>query len=135
MCAELLARNRRWRRQDNGLRSHRSNHTHIQQAVQLFGRVYVGFQVQQNCAQEFNAHQPWMPGPLTNDRHAVFAFAYDENGVIVLSWGMRSRPPGTGEMSASTKRTQFSPPETRNAGLAPGFNITQLEADLGDVAN
>ena len=53
------------------------NHTHVQQAIQLFGGVYLGFQVQQNCVQEFDAHQPWTPGPLTNDGHAVFAVGYD----------------------------------------------------------
>ena len=56
------------------------NHTHIQQAIQLFGGVYLGFQVQQNCVQDFNAGRPWTPGPLTNDGHAVFAVAYDANG-------------------------------------------------------
>src|SRR5579871_989089 len=34
------------------------NHTHIQQAIQLFGGVYLGFQVQQNCIQEFDKRQP-----------------------------------------------------------------------------
>src|SRR5581483_11777571 len=27
------------------------NHTHVEQAMQLFGGVYLGFQVQQNCVQ------------------------------------------------------------------------------------
>ena len=42
------------------------NHTHVQQAVQLFGGVYLGFQVPHNCLDEFNARKPWTPGPLTN---------------------------------------------------------------------
>src|SRR5258708_11653598 len=63
------------------------NHTHVQQAIQLFGGVYIGFQVQQNCVQEFDAHQPWTPGPLTTDGHAVFAAADDATGVTVLTWG------------------------------------------------
>ncbi|MGH7838230.1 MAG: hypothetical protein ACREQC_10480, partial [Candidatus Binataceae bacterium] len=63
------------------------NHTHVQQAIQMFGGVYIGFQVQQNCVQEFDAHQPWTPGPLTNDGHAVYAVAYDQNNVTVLTWG------------------------------------------------
>jgi len=63
------------------------NHTHIAQAIQLFGGVYLGFQVQQNCVQEFDAHQPWTPGPLTQDGHAVFAVGYDPNAVTVLTWG------------------------------------------------
>src|SRR5260370_2697415 len=41
------------------------NHTHVQQAIHLFGGVYVGFQVQENCVQEFQNGQPWIPGPLT----------------------------------------------------------------------
>jgi len=53
------------------------NHTHIQQAIKLFGGVYLGFQVQENCVEEFDARQPWTPGPLTNDGHAVYAVAYD----------------------------------------------------------
>ena len=59
------------------------NHAHIQQAIKVFGGVYLGFQVQQNCIQEFDARQPWTPGPLTNDGHAVYATAYDATGVTV----------------------------------------------------
>jgi hypothetical protein len=44
------------------------NHTHVQQAIQLFGGVYLGFQVQQNCIQEFDAQQPWTPGPADHGR-------------------------------------------------------------------
>ena len=29
------------------------NHTHVQQAIHLFGGVYLGFQVQQNCVQVY----------------------------------------------------------------------------------
>src|SRR5450631_4699906 len=63
------------------------NHTHVQLAISLFGGIYLGFQVQQNCAQEFDAHQPWTPGPLTQDGHAVHAAAYDQTGVTVLTGG------------------------------------------------
>jgi hypothetical protein len=35
------------------------NHTHIQQAIQIFGGVYLGFQVQANCLQDFHGtHGP-----------------------------------------------------------------------------
>jgi hypothetical protein len=36
----------------------RKNHTHVQQAIQMFGGVYLGFQVQQNCIQDFNNRKP-----------------------------------------------------------------------------
>jgi hypothetical protein len=55
-----------------------SNLKHVKQAIQLFGGVYLGFQVQENCVDEFNAGIPWTPGPLTNDGHAVYAVGYDE---------------------------------------------------------
>src|SRR5215467_11842696 len=35
------------------------NHTHNEQAIQLFGGVYLGFQVQQNAIQDFDARKPW----------------------------------------------------------------------------
>src|SRR5579859_3379822 len=63
------------------------NHTHIEQAVQLFGGVYIGFQCQANCVQDFQAGKPWTPGTLTNDGHAVFTTGYDASGVTVLTWG------------------------------------------------
>lgn len=31
------------------------SHVHVQQAIQLFGGVYLGFQVQENCLEQFNA--------------------------------------------------------------------------------
>ncbi len=43
------------------------NHTHIKQAIQLFGGVYLGFQVQENCIEQFDARRPWTPGQLTQD--------------------------------------------------------------------
>jgi C1A family cysteine protease len=63
------------------------NHTHVQQAIHLSGGVYLGFQVQENCIQEFDAGKPWTPGTLTADGHAVFAVGYDQDGVTVLTWG------------------------------------------------
>jgi hypothetical protein len=30
------------------------NLTHVQQTIQIFGGAYLGFQVQQNCVQEFD---------------------------------------------------------------------------------
>jgi len=105
------------------------NHTHVEQAINLFGGVYVGFQVQQNCVQEFDARKPWTPGPLTSDGHAVFAIGYDQNAVTVLTWGTRSRELGPGGMSALTKRMQSyrrkrSVPNIRRASILSSFRPT-----------
>jgi hypothetical protein len=111
------------------------DHVHIQQAIQMFGGVYLGFQVQQNCIQEFNNKQPWTPGPLTNDGHAVFAVAYDPNTVTVLTWG--STQQGTWDWWDECVDEAYAilPQAAAKAGFAPGFDIKQLQADLARVAN
>ena len=111
------------------------NHTHVQLAIQLFGGVYLGFQVQQNCIQEFDAHQPWTPGPLTNDGHAVFATGYDQNGVTVLTWGNTQQATWAWWDECVDEAYAILPPEAKQDGFAPGFNIAQLQSDLGDVAS
>ncbi len=111
------------------------NHTHVEQAIHLFGGVYLGFQVQQNCVHEFDARQPWTPGPLTHDGHAVFAVAYDQNGVTVLTWGNTQQGTWAWWDECVDEAYALLPPEAKKPDFAPGFNIAQLEADLGDVAN
>ena len=111
------------------------NHTHVQLAVQLFGGVYLGFQVQQNCQQEFQARQPWTPGPLTNDGHAVFAVGYDPTGVTVLTWGNTQQGSWAWWDECVDEAYAILSPEAKDAGFAPGFDFAQLEADLADVAN
>src|SRR5438477_9082891 len=61
------------------------NRKHLQQAIQIFGGVYLGFQCQENCVEDFNAGKPWKPAPLTNDGHAVYAVGYDNKGLTVLT--------------------------------------------------
>jgi hypothetical protein len=110
------------------------NHTHMEQAVQLFGGVYLGFQVQKNCIQEFNAHKAWTPGPLTNDGHAVYAVGYDKTGVTVLTWGNTQKATWAWWDECVDEAYAILPPEAKKADFAPGFDFNQLKADLGDVA-
>jgi hypothetical protein len=109
------------------------NHQHVEQAIQLFGGVYLGFQCQQNCVEEFSAKKPWTPGPLTNDGHAVYAVAYDRTGVTVLTWG--NTQPGTWAWWDECVDEAYAilPPEAKDPKFAPGFNLAQLQADLSDV--
>ena len=111
------------------------NHTHVQQAIELFGGVYLGFQVQENCIQEFNARKPWTPGPLTNDGHAVYAVAYDNKGVTVLTWGNTQQGTWAWWNECVDEAYAILPPEAKKADFSPGFDFAQLKADLGDVAN
>lgn len=111
------------------------NHIHVQQAIQLFGGVYLGFQVQQNCLQEFNSGQPWTPGKLTNDGHAVYAVAYDQTGVTVLTWGNTQQGTWSWWDECVDEAYAILPPEAKNPNFAPGFNIAQLQADLAEVTD
>jgi hypothetical protein len=111
------------------------NHTHIQQAIKLFGGVYLGFQVQENCVEEFDAHQPWKPGPLTNDGHAVLAVGYDHNGVTVLTWGNTQQGTWAWWDECVDEAYAILPPEAKKPEFAPGLNIAQLQADLAAVAS
>jgi hypothetical protein len=112
------------------------NHDHVKQAIQLFGGVYLGFQVQQDCIADFNARKPWTPGPLLNEGHAVYAVGYDPNLVTVLTWG--NTQPGTWAWWDECVDEAYAilPPEASKHGFElPGFDIKQLKADLEAVAN
>ena len=111
------------------------DHAHVQQAIQIFGGVYLGFQVQQNCIQEFNNHQPWTPGPLTNDGHAVYAVAYDSSGVTVLTWGNTQQGTWAWWDECVDEAYAILPPEAQKPGFAKGFDFAQLQTDLNDVAS
>jgi hypothetical protein len=111
------------------------NHTRIQQAMQIFGGVYLGFQVQQNCVEEFDQGKPWTPGPLTQDGHAVFAVGYDQAGVTVLTWGNTQKATWDWWDECVDEAYAIIPPEATQPGFAPGFNFDQLQADLSAVAS
>lgn len=76
-----------------------------------------------------------MPAPLTNNGHAVFAVAYDEAGLTVLTWGNTQRATWDWWDECVDEAYAILAPEARTPGFAPGFNFAQLEADLAAVAN
>jgi hypothetical protein len=110
------------------------NHTHVEQAIQLFGGVYLGFQCQKNCVQEFDAKKPWTPGKLTQDGHAVFAVAYDQAGVTVLTWGNTQQGTWAWWDECVDEAYAILPPDAQDPKFAPGFDLAQLQADLADIA-
>ena len=111
------------------------NHTHVQQAIQMFGGVYIGFQVQQNAVEQFDAHQPWTPGPLTNDGHAVYAVGYDQDTVTVLTWGNIQKGTWAWWDECVDEAYAILPPEAKSNGFCPGINFAQLQTDLNAVAS
>jgi hypothetical protein len=120
-----------------------SDHVHMQQAMVLFGCVYVGVQCTTDMVQQFDAHQPWTPGTLINDGHCVVATGYIGSAptdmLNVLTWGNAQKAQwawwdecaggGRGEAYA------IVPKAAQNAAFAPGFDVQQLLADLQAVAN
>jgi hypothetical protein len=111
------------------------SHTHIQQAIQMFGGVYLGFQCQQNCVEDFQAGKPWTPAPLTNDGHAVYATGYDQSGITVLTWGSTQQGTWAWWDECVDEAYAILPPEAAKPGFATGFDFAQLQADLDDVAS
>jgi len=113
----------------------RADLTHVKQAINLFGGVYLGFQVQQNAVEDFEAGKPWTPGPLTQDGHAVYAVAYDKAGVTVLTWGNVQRATWGWWRECVDEAYAILPPEAAMPDFAPGFDFAQLKKDLAAVAN
>lgn len=111
-----------------------ANHTHIKQAIRLFGGVYLGFQVQEACMDQFNAKKPWTPGPLTNDGHAVYAVAYDDAGVTVLTWGSTQKGTWAWWDECVDEAYAILPAEAKDTDFA-GFDLKQLKQDLADITD
>ena len=113
----------------------RKNINQVKQAISLFGGVYLGFQVQENADTDFEARKPWTPGDLTNDGHAVYATAYDENYITVLTWGNTQQGTWDWWLECVDEAYAILPPEAKMAGFTPGFDFQQLKEDLADVAH
>jgi hypothetical protein len=106
------------------------NRVHVQQAMQIFGSVYIGFQVPDQCLQQFDAHQPWTPGKLTNNGHAVTVPDYNMAGVTCLTWGATQDGTWAWWDECVDECYAILPPEAANSAWSPGFNLTALMADL-----
>jgi hypothetical protein len=111
------------------------NHTHVQQAIQYFGGVYLGFQVQEGADTQFQNRTPWVPGKLTNDGHAVYAVAYDANQLTVLTWGNTQAATWGWWDECVDEAYALLPPAAEKPGFIPGLDFATLKADLQAVAS
>lgn len=111
------------------------NHTHVQQALSIFGSLYIGFQVQQNAGTDFHARRIWRPGKLTNSGHAVVATDYDSDKLTLLTWGDTQEGTWDWWDECVDEAHCILPAEALQPGFAPGFDFHQLKADLAAVAN
>lgn len=111
------------------------NLTHVKQAISLFGGVYLGFQVQENCVKDFQAGKPWTPGRLTHEGHAVYVVGYDEASVTVLTWGNIQKATWEWWDECVDEAYAILPPEAASENFNPGFDFNQLKADLEEISN
>jgi len=106
------------------------DHTTVKQAVRLFGGIYTGFQVQENCIEDFDNKKPWDVGRLTNNGHMVQTVAYDSEGVTLLTWGNTQRGTWAWWDECVDEAYAILPPEAKVSGFTTGFNFAQLKEDL-----
>lgn len=66
-----------------------TNLAEMKQALDIFGSVYLGFQVPQSCEQQFGAGQPWtvVPGSPTVGGHAINLQKWDADYMYPVTWG------------------------------------------------
>ncbi len=110
------------------------NHTHIKQAIVLFGGLFVGFQVQEDCMKDFLAGKAWTPGKLINFGHAVFITGYNKQELNILTWGNTHRGTWDWWDECIDEAYVVLPPEASNPLFAPGFDFDKLKKDLVSVA-
>ena len=110
------------------------NRIHTKQAMMLFGGLFVGFQVQEKCMEDFRIGRPWTPGPLMNAGHAVFVTGYDKNEVKLLTWGNTHRATWEWWDWCVDEAYVILPPEAILPAFLPGFNFDKLKEDLVSVS-
>jgi hypothetical protein len=112
------------------------NHMLVKQCIQLFGGVYLGFEVQEDCMKDFDAKKPWTPGPiLPYEGHAVYATSYDQDYITLLTWGDTQKGTWDWWDECVDEAYAILPPEAEQPGFAPGFDFETLKADLLEVTN
>lgn len=111
-----------------------NNRTHVKQAIQVFGGLFMGFQCQEKVIQEFNAGVAWRPGKKINFGHAVFVTGYDSEGVEVLTWGATHKGTWSWWHEHVDECYALLPPEAAIKEFTPGFDFARLRKDLAEVS-
>lgn len=118
-----------------------TNLDHLKWCIQLFGACRIGFQVPAYAMDQFNAGQPWDVSSTADStivgEHDVPFVKYDGTGLIyAVTWG-KLQPVTLAFLAMFNQEAhaEVFPDWVQANGLTPpGFNLSQLVADLPGVA-
>jgi hypothetical protein len=124
---------------------HLKNQIEAQEAVYLFGSIYIGVELPEFCVTGNVLEVPWVvpPGgpvgnaaPSPNNGHCIPAVAYDSDNLYIVSWGiLKPMSWAFYQAYADEAFAVASRDFIGRTGQAPsGFDMAQLEADLKDVS-
>lgn len=109
------------------------NHVEVMQALSLFGRLFTGFQVTDQTVSQFEHNQPWTPGTLIGEGHAIDIVEYTSGGVQALTWGSVTIGEWAWWDQGVDECWIVIPPEAESLKF-DGINLQQLIADMHALA-
>lgn len=112
------------------------NLSEMKRALELFGTLYLGFQVPQSAENQFAAGQPWtvLGGPIVGG-HAIDLQKWDSNYMYVVTWGKLQAMDEAFWLAYGDEAWVIITDDWLNAnGLDPeGLNMTQLLAEFDQI--
>jgi hypothetical protein len=124
-----------------------ANHTHVMDAVWIFGGCYIGLALPKSAQAQTSNKQVWSVPPSGTGGdgapgswggHAVPVIAYDSRSLTVVTWGaLQAMTWGFWAAYCDEAYAILSPDYLEQNGgktaTPNGFNLTQLQADLADL--
>ena len=110
------------------------NLTHVKQAINLFGALYVGMQMTAEAEAQFDAGKPWVPGTLQDDGHCVPALDYTPIGLLASTWGKFQPWTWAGWLQMVDECYIVLPAEAADPNFSPGFDSQKLLSLLPALA-
>ncbi len=124
-----------------------ANHTHVMDAVWIFGGCYIGIALPKSAQAQTRNKQPWSVPPQGTGGdgapgswggHAVPVVAYDSRSLTVVTWGaLQTMTWGFWAAYCDEAYAILSPDYLKQKGGRPvtpaGFDIEQLQEDLADL--
>jgi hypothetical protein len=124
-----------------------ANHTHVMDAVWIFGGCYIGLALPKSAQAQTSNKQIWSVPPSGTGGdgkpgswggHAVPVVAYDARSLTVVTWGaLQTMTWGFWAAYCDEAYAILSPDYLEQKGgqtVTPGgFNLQQLQADLADL--